>query len=226
MRRAAIRLVVCLSILSCVSSIQAQLPAGWTSIDVGGPAAAGSAQYQAATDSWTIKGDGTGIMGTSDQFRYVYKELTGNGELVARVASIDPPVTDYSMAGVMIRVVPNMAGSPFIFMGVSVNSDTRDHGVMLFYRTTVSGVALVESTGTMTAPYWVKVTRTGDTFAGSVSPDGKTWTEMGSDTAAGIPAKVYIGYAVTSNVGGKLVTAVFDKGPATASEPVPADKAI
>ncbi len=225
MRRATIRLVVCLSILSCVSSIQAQLPAGWTSIDVGGPAAAGSAQYQAATDTWTIKGDGTGIMGTSDQFRYVYKELTGNGELIARVASIDPPMDDYSMAGIMIRVIPNLPGSPFIFMGVSVNSDTRDHGVMLFYRTAMSGVALVESAGTMTAPYWVKVWRTGDTFGGAVSPDGKTWTEVGSEAAAGIPAKIYIGYAVTSSVGGKTVTAVFDRGPATASEPKPADKA-
>ena len=142
MCRATIRLVVVLSILSFVSSVQAQLPAGWTSQDIGGPAAAGSAQYQAATDSWTIKGDGTGIMGTSDQFRYVYKELNGDGELVARVASIDPPVSDWSMAGVMIRVVPNLPGSPFIFMGVSVNSDTKDHGVTLLYRTAVSGAAL------------------------------------------------------------------------------------
>jgi hypothetical protein len=226
MCRAAIRLVVVLSTLFFVSSIQAQLPAGWTSIDVGGPAAAGSAQYQAATDSWTITGDGTGIMGTSDQFRYVYKTLNGNGELIARVASIDPPLSDYSMAGVMIRVVPNLPGSPFIFMGVSVNSDTRDHGVMLYYRTALGGATLVESAGTMTAPYWVKVSRTGDTFAGAVSPDGKTWTEVGSDTASGIPSTIYIGYAVTSSVAGKAVTAVFDRGPAKASEPSPADKAI
>ena len=226
MCRTTICLVAVVSILCLANSVYGQLPTGWTSIDVGGPAAAGSAQYQAATESWTIKGDGTGIMGTSDQFRYVYKTLNGDGELVARVASIDPPVSDWSMAGVMIRVVPTLAGSPYIFMGVSVNSDTKDHGVTLWYRTAVGGAALQTSAGAMTTPYWVKVTRTGDTFAGSVSPDGKTWTEVGSDSAPGIPKTIYIGYAVTSSVGGKLVTAVFDKGPAKASEPNPADKAI
>jgi hypothetical protein len=226
MCRTTICLVAILSIMSLVPSAQAQLPAGWTSQDIGGPSAAGSAQYQAATDTWTIKGDGTGIMGSSDQFRYVYKTLNGDGELVARVASIDPPVSDWSMAGVMIRVVPTLPGSPFIFMGVTVNSDAKDHGVTLLYRTAVGGAALPESAGAMSTPYWVKVKRTGDTFAGSVSPDGKTWTEVGSDTAAGIPKTTYIGYAVTSSVGGKLVTAVFDKGPAKATEPNPADKAI
>jgi hypothetical protein len=226
MCRTTLCLVVILSVVSFVSPVEAQLPVGWTSQDIGGPAATGSAQYQAATETWTIKGDGTGLLGTSDQFRYVYKTLNGDGELVARVASIDPPVSDWSMAGVMIRVVPSLPGSPFIFMGVTVNSDTKDHGVTLLYRTSVGGTALQVNAGAMTAPYWVKVSRTGDTFAGSVSPDGKTWTEEGSDTAAGIPKSICIGYAVTSGVGGKPVTAVFDRGPAKASEPSPADKAI
>jgi len=226
MCRTTIRLVAVLSVLCFISSVDAQLPAGWLSIDVGGPAAAGSAQYEAATDSWTIKGDGTGILGNSDQFRYVYKPLNGDGELVARVASIDPPVSDWSMAGVMIRVVPNLPGSPLIFMGVTVNSDTKDHGVTLLYRTAVGGAVLQENAGAMTAPYWVKVKRTGDVFAGFVSPDGKTWTEVGSDPAPGVPKSIYIGYAVTSSVGGKLVTAVFDKGSAKASEPDPADKTV
>jgi len=226
MCRATIRLVVVVSSILCfTSSAHAQLPAGWTSQDIGGPAAAGSAQYQAATDTWTIKGDGTGIMGTSDQFRYVYKTLNGDGELVARVASIEPPLDDWSMAGVMIRVLL-IPGSPYIFMGVSANTVTKDHGLTLWGRTSMNGAAEAENTGAMTAPYWVKVKRTGDTFAGYISPNGRDWTEHYSTAAPGIPKSVSIGYAVTSSVGGKLVTAVFDRGPATASEPKPADKAV
>jgi len=224
MCRTTICLVAALSIMYFVPSVHAQLPAGWTSQDIGGPAAAGSAQYQAATETWTIKGDGTGIMGTSDQFRYVYKTLNGDGELAARVASIDPPLNDWSMAGVMIRVLL-IPGSPHIFMGVSVNTDTKDHGLTLWGRASVNGAAEGENAGAMTAPYWVKVKRTGDTFAGYVSPNGKEWTEFYSTDAPGIPKSIYIGYAVTSSVGGKLVTAVFDRGPAEASEPIPADKA-
>jgi hypothetical protein len=182
MCRTTVCLAATLLVVSFASSVNAQLPAGWSSQDIGG-GTAGSTQYQATADTWTIKGDGTGIMGTADQFRYVYKTLNGDGELVARVASIDPPVSDWSMAGVMIRVIPTLTGSPFIFMGVTVNSDTKDHGVALFYRTSVGGTALLETAGAMTAPYWVKVKRAGDTFSGSASPDGKAWTEVGSDTA-------------------------------------------
>ena len=154
----------------------------------------------------------------------MYKTLSGDGELVARVVSIDPPLADWSMAGVMIRVLLT-PGSPSIFMGVSANTDTKDHGITMWGRSAFDAVAETESTGATTAPYWVKVKRTGDTFAGFSSPDGKEWTERYSTTAAGMPKSIYIGYAVTSEVGGKLVTAVFDRGPVTASMPNPADGA-
>ena len=179
------------------------MPAGWTSKDIGGPAAAGSAQYDKATETWTIRGDGTGLRGKADQFQFVYKTLTGDGELAARVVSIDPPLADWSMAGVMIRVMLT-PGSPSIFMGISANTDTKDHGITMWGRETFDAVAETESTGATTAPYWVKVKRTGDTFAGFSSPDGKEWTERYSTTAAGMPQSIYIGYAVTSEVGGKL----------------------
>ena len=31
------------------------------------------------------------------------------------------------------------------------------------------------------APYFVKIERVGDTFTGSISADGKTWTPLGTD---------------------------------------------
>jgi hypothetical protein len=200
-----------------------QLPAGWTSLDIGGPAAAGSARYDQATETWTIQGDGTGIRGRADQFQFVYRTLTGNGELVARVAGIDPPLADWSMAGVMIRVMLT-PGSPFIFMGLSANTEARNHGITLWGRTTFDAVAEDESAGVVAPPYWVKIQRTGDTFSGHVSPDGKEWTQWYTTSAPGIPPSIYIGYAVTSEVGGKLVTAAFDRGPVTASNPSPADR--
>lgn len=199
-----------------------QLPAGWTSRDIGSPAGAGNAQYDAATQTWTIRGDGTGIRGQADQFQFVHKTLVGDGELVARVVSLDPPRADWSMAGVMIRVMLT-PGSPYIFMGVSANTDTKNHGITFWGREAFDGVAETESTGATGAPLWVKVTRTGNTFAGFSSSDGKEWTQRYSATAAGIPNSIYIGYAVSSEVGGKLVTAVFDMGPVIASNPDPAD---
>jgi hypothetical protein len=198
------------------------LPAGWTSAGIGNPAVAGGAQYDKAADTWTIRGDGTGIRGTADQFHYVYKTLNGDGELATRVVSLDPPLADWSMAGVMIRVLL-IPGSPSIFMGISANTDAKGHAITMWGREAMNGAADHESTGDVTPPYWVKVKRSGDTFAGYSSPNGKDWTERYMTSAPGMPQTTYIGYAVTSEVGGKLFTAVFDNGPMTATEPQPAD---
>jgi hypothetical protein len=212
-----------LLLVTCtITPLFAQLPAGWTSAGVGNPAVAGSAQYDKATDTWTIRGDGTGIRGSADQFHYVYKTLTGDGELATRVVSLDPPLADWSMAGAMIRVLL-IPGSPSIFMGISVNTDGKDHAITMWGREDMNGAAGDESTGDVTPPYWVKVKRTGDTFSGYSSPNGRDWTERYSTSAPGIPQTIYIGYAVSSEVGGKLLTAVFDNGPMTATEPQPAN---
>jgi len=205
------------------ATAQADLPPGWSNLDIGSPTTAGSTEYDETTLAWTIQADGTGIMGTADQFHYAYKSLSGDGELIARVARIEPAVDDWAAAGIMMRLalIPN---SPYVFMGVTANA-SEDHGVTFMGRTALNGAVEHASTGDMTAPYWVRLKRTGDTFTGYSSPDGITWTERGSEEAAGIPNQLYIGFAVTSNVGGKRVTAVFDEGPVEASNPTPADGA-
>src|SRR5688572_16354880 len=76
------------------------LPAPWTSADVGAPVLRGGAS--AASSTFTVDGAGTDIWGTADQFHFVYRPITGNGEIIARVASIgntDP----WAKAGVMFR---------------------------------------------------------------------------------------------------------------------------
>jgi len=218
-------LVSVLLVAFLAACVHAQLPAGWVGADIGGSTPAGSVKYQSATEAWTIQGDGKGIRGTTDQFYFVYKTLQGDGELAARVASLDPLLSDWSMAGVMIRVLLT-PGSPYVFMGVSANTVTKDHGLSVWGRTGMGTAPDYAAGGAMTAPYWVKVKRAGDTFSSYSSPDGKEWTLWDSTDAPGIPKTIYIGYAVTSEVPGKLITAVFDKGPATASEPNPPDKAV
>ncbi len=59
------------------------------------------------------------------------------------------------------------------------------------------------------APYWVRLTRAGNVFTGSVSPDGATWTTVGTYTVA-MAAQLRVGLAVTSHLNTNLNTAVFD----------------
>jgi hypothetical protein len=221
--RKELMIPACLLLVTCpVTSLLAQLPPGWTSAGIGNPTVAGSAQYDKAADTWTIRGDGTGIRGSADQFHYVYKTLTGDGELATRVVSLDPPLADWSMAGVMIRVLL-IPGSPSIFMGISANTDGKDHAITMWGREAFNDAAGDESTGDVAPPYWVKVKRAGDTFSGYSSTNGRDWTERYTTSAPGIPPTIYIGYAVSSEVSGKLLTAVFDNGPMTATEPQPAN---
>src|SRR5262249_46197922 len=82
------------------------LPAGWTDADVGGPVQAGSASSPDG-QSWTVNGGGADIWGGSDQFNFASQALTGDGIIVARVATLGVATvgnTDpWAKAGVMFR---------------------------------------------------------------------------------------------------------------------------
>ncbi|NUR98379.1 MAG: Ig family protein [Kribbellaceae bacterium] len=63
-------------------------------------------------------------------------------------------------------------------------------------------------------PYWVRLIRKGDVLTGLISPDGSTWTEVGS-SRIGLGATVYAGLAVCSALGidqpyAESITAAFD----------------
>jgi hypothetical protein len=78
------------------------LPSSWSDSDIGSPAA-GSASY--ANGVFTVSGAGSDLMGgTSDSFHFVYQTLSGDGTIVARVASVS---SAYAEVGVMIRETLN-----------------------------------------------------------------------------------------------------------------------
>jgi len=61
-------------------------------------------------------------------------------------------------------------------------------------------------------PYWVQVVRKGTTFTGLISPDGTTWTEVGSSKLQ-LGATLYVGIAVCSALDAtytETTTAAFD----------------
>src|SRR5581483_7797780 len=76
------------------------LPAGQTAADVGAPQIAGSTAYRDGT--YTITAAGTDISGASDQFQFVYQQVSGDVEVIARVNSLQQ-TRSWAKAGVMIR---------------------------------------------------------------------------------------------------------------------------
>ena len=175
------------------------LPGGWTTSDIGAVAAAGSASLSGST--FTVRGSGADIWGTADEFRFVYKTLTGDGSIVARVQSITNQ-NAWSKAGVMMRetLAP---GSKHATMFVSAAK-----GLTFQRRTSTNGTSTSTAGAAASAPYWVKVTRTGATFRAYQSTDGSNWTLIGSATM-NMTSTIYVGLAVTSHADGAVATGTF-----------------
>jgi regulation of enolase protein 1 (concanavalin A-like superfamily) len=81
------------------------LPSGWLDQDVGQVAVAGSATW--ANGTFTVKGSNQ-ISSTSDKFHFVYRPISGDGVIVARVASISGGTTP--QVAVIIRETLDLAG--------------------------------------------------------------------------------------------------------------------
>src|ERR1019366_9607339 len=100
-------------------------------------------------------------------------------------------VDGWSKAGVMIRA-SLASNAPNAFMAV-----TPGNGVTWQCRSSTNGSTVNAATGGLSAPYWVKLVRSGNTFTGYRSPDGTNWTQQG--TATFTMSTAYIGLALTSH---------------------------
>ena len=186
-------------VLMPLAAAAQSLPSGWTSVDVGAVGAPGSATYSSGT--FTVAGAGADIWGSADAFRFVYTSLTGDGSVVARVAT-EQYVANWTKAGVMMRetLAP---GSRHALMLVSPGK-----GTAFQRRVATGGVSTSTSGVAATAPYYVKLVRTGSSIAAFTSPDGASWSLVGTDTIA-MGSTIYVGLAVSSHVAGTTATSTF-----------------
>ena len=76
------------------------LPTRWTSQDIGDVSIAGSACYNNGV--FELKGSGKDIWDTQDAFRFAYKTLASDGEIMARVVTMDQS-NPMNKSGIMIR---------------------------------------------------------------------------------------------------------------------------
>ncbi len=139
---------------------------------------------------------GADIWGTSDQFRYAYKNLSGDGSMVVRVDSIVRS-NEWAKAGVMIRETLD-GGSAHAFMAATPEPA---HGLSFQRRPVANEASTNTDVADINLPEWVKLTRTGNIFTAQYSADGVTWLDVTPAAPVDIPmnANVYIGMAVTSH---------------------------
>jgi len=203
-----IGLVFCLVVWTATGQSQT-----WQSIDIN--CAPGTTTI--VGNVFTIAGYGNGTSGTTDSFRFVYRLLSGDCEIVARLTS-QTETHEWARAGVMIRQNLN-PGSPFVQMG---RNPEVSRGVEFQHRRSANGATESNSGGELnTLPRWLRLRRIGNTFSGFQAPDvgGRPgrWAQQGANVTVAMTEPVRVGLAVSSHSTTTLSTAVFDN----VSTPVP-----
>ncbi|HEY7627695.1 MAG TPA: tandem-95 repeat protein, partial [Ilumatobacteraceae bacterium] len=198
--------------------------------DVGDIEISGSSTF--APPSYTVKGSGWDIWENNDGFQYLYRQLTGDGSLTARVASINvtyngvrnatktcyaPQGTQYcesvSKAEVMIRQNVTSGAAMHASTGM-----TQGNGSEFIFRTTSGGGSGASGAkDSLGAPYWLRLTRRGNQFTAEISADGINWMARGTPQTIAMGSTTYIGLAVSAvyqlsgdSPSTKLNTTIYD----------------
>ncbi|MHC4110152.1 MAG: PA14 domain-containing protein, partial [Planctomycetota bacterium] len=201
-------LVICL-----VGSASAgPVPSPWVDQTIGGDPG-GSSDYDGNVPSLAVTGGGHDIWDDNDDFQFVYKEFSGDCELICRVASFPDGVNGWQKSCVMVRN-DLTDGSVYVLQAIT---GTSGGGCAFQWRPTAnSGAGLgnnENTTGTpVTEPEYIRLVRTGNVFNGYHSEDGINWVQTagGGTVTLVMTDPVYIGFAVTSHDTPTFVTATFD----------------
>jgi regulation of enolase protein 1 (concanavalin A-like superfamily) len=208
-------------------------PAGWQNTDVGNTELSGRATESGGT--FTVAGSGAGVggvdnirasqykgdfgyhvVGYSDEFQYLYKSWSGDGEMIARINALTGPAG--AQAGVMVRNSLD-ASSQNVFIYVNANGgravtvrqlDPVRYTSGYYYSVYNSETFPATSTASgVVPPTWIKLVRESDGVMTYISTDGVNWQDY-SWTTVTFPADQLIGLAVSSHQDGVTATATFD----------------
>jgi subtilisin-like proprotein convertase family protein len=171
----------------------------WSNSDIG--SANGSASYDLcaseAGDVFTINANGFSTP-SSDVLHAVYRQLCGNGEIIARVVSVNGG----GWAGIMMRETLS-PGSKKATLKTQLSSLIRRE-----IRTVNNGVV---SSLQYNRPQhiWLRITRSGSTLTGYTATNGVNWSFAFSASISMAPC-IYVGLFSESINTNTVTTAVFD----------------
>ncbi len=188
-------------------SVPVQLSASFSNLDIGAPQLGGSAKPVHA--GWDIIAGGADIWGKSDQFHFVFKEITGDFDIAVRVESF-MPANLYSKAGLMIRVTLD-AGSPHLMFLVFSDNQPRNNNLgayeLQFRSVAGSNCQSIYPAVRPPAPpefpaaypnTWLRVERHGNHFSAFASTNGIIW-KLYAEHDLALTSTVMVGPALTSH---------------------------
>jgi ABC-type transport system involved in multi-copper enzyme maturation permease subunit len=147
----------------------------------------------------------------ADSYEYRYQQLTGNGNLTGRLASLTGLISTRPADAAPSITATRPGLATWAKAGVLVTTSTREgssyaavlatgsHGLRFQYDYT-GDHAGVHGVVSGSSPLWLRLTRTGDTIVGYESTDRTLWHEIASTRLSGLPATVDVGLFATSPV--------------------------
>jgi CubicO group peptidase (beta-lactamase class C family) len=194
-----------------------------TSADIGDTGATGSTS--SSNGVYTIRGAGSDIEYSSDSFRFLYRSLDGDGQVVARIQDVTETNT-WTKVGLMVRdSLATNAKNGFMFLRPSQGSgfqyrDATGGGTMSSFQDEPADWSPEINARYLKAPKWLKLTRKGNTLTAYSSDDGQCWWQRWTQPLTFDDNQLFFGVALTSTSHGNLATAhVSDFAVATAIEP-------
>jgi hypothetical protein len=156
--------------------------------------------YAVHDGAYTVTAAGRGVF--LDSFSYVYAALNGDGEMTARVHSLED-IDPGTMAGLMVRSsLENSAAYAALCL-------TPAEGSSFQYRTAAGARPRARRVDSGAAPFWLRIERKGTVINAYYALDGQDWVQQGSTSLEELGA-AYIGLCVASHQEGTPCTAVFD----------------
>lgn len=172
-----------------------------TNSDVGNPAKAGSATYNAATDSYTVAGGGKNIWFDKDEFHYVWRKVKGDFILQTRAHLVGQGVEPHRKLGLMAR-------SSLDTSAAEINAVVHGDGLTSLQFRGTNGGKTEEIKSTLKAADVIQLERRGDKYTMSVARFGETFTTS-EVTNLNLGDEVYVGLFVCAHNTTTIEEAVF-----------------
>jgi len=188
----------------------AQLPAGWTSTDVGPVGIAGTATQ--SNGNWTVQGSGADIWGTSDSFQFVHQTMTDSGRVEARISDLQN-TNPFAKVGVMVRAgLGPDAATVILDVRPGTSASGGDFGGLEFMVRSQTGATMqfLSGAGTTGRPVSLRLTWQGNRVLAQIQFQDEFSTGIYITIGAAemaMPATPEAGLAVTSHDQSQLTTA-------------------
>jgi hypothetical protein len=186
--------------------------------DIGSALVAGSASFHGATGRYTINSAGYNIWYTRDEFRYLWKKMSGDVSLAADISYPDPAGYGDRKAVLVIRqnldddskeALVALHGAGMIHLAQRPEKGVRVKDME--YRIGGRGLpggASPDSLVTVVAKR-IGIEKRGDSFALFVSLDGEPMSQFGPPIRLHLDGPFYVGIGFCAHLPDKIDTAVL-----------------